>query len=132
MSKIAVICVGVVALIHIGILYKEMFDWADMVPKLLGDELEAARTAHFDFVWGTDKMAKNQALYNGFLAAGLVWSLFVSDPAWKRHIATFFLLCVAVAGVFGFITIDSWLILGAQTATASIALAFLHLTRPTT
>ena len=130
MSKIAVACIGLIGLLHFGILYKEMFDWADLGPKLLPVEFLGAKAAEFDFAWATTKLAQNQGLYNGFLAAGLIWSLVISDPDWKRHIATFFLLCVAVAGVYGYFTIDNPLILAAQTGTSIIALAALHLTKP--
>ncbi|MCD8518766.1 MAG: DUF1304 domain-containing protein, partial [Flavobacterium sp.] len=46
-------------------------------------------------------LAANQGLYNGFLSAGLLWSLAISDENWSRNIAIFFLCCVAVAGIFG-------------------------------
>jgi putative membrane protein len=40
-------------------------------------------------------------LYNGFLAAGLIWSLFITDVVWSNNIALFFLTCVAIAGIYG-------------------------------
>ncbi|WP_282457092.1 DUF1304 domain-containing protein [Chitinophaga sedimenti] len=46
-------------------------------------------------------MAGNQGLYNGFLAAGLIWSFFIDDEAWAMNIRFFFLGCVAVAGIYG-------------------------------
>ncbi|MEL7447442.1 MAG: DUF1304 domain-containing protein, partial [Pseudomonadota bacterium] len=53
----------------------------------------------------TKVMAANQGLYNGFLAAGLIWALlFIKNPAWKRNVALFFLSCVAIAGIFGAMT----------------------------
>lgn len=52
----------------------------------------------------TKVLAANQGLYNGFLAAGLIWSFLISDAAWAQHIALFFLSCVLVAGVYGGIT----------------------------
>jgi len=54
----------------------------------------------------TKSMAANQGLYNGFLAAGLLWTFFISDPIWREYIALFFLSCVAVAGIFGALTAD--------------------------
>jgi len=54
----------------------------------------------------TRPMAANQGLYNGFLAAGLLWSLFLGDAIWRLRIATFFLCCVAIAGIFGSLTAD--------------------------
>lgn len=52
----------------------------------------------------TKVLAANQGLYNGFLAAGLIWSFFISDPAWKVYISIFFLSCIIVAGIYGAIT----------------------------
>ena len=49
----------------------------------------------------TKALAANQGLYNGFLAAGLIWSLIVLDPVWSKNIALFFTACVAVAGIYG-------------------------------
>lgn len=129
MSKIAMISVAVVGLLHAGILYVEMFNWPLMADRLLAKDIEVANGLGFDLISATTVMAKNQGLYNGFLAAGLFWSLALSHADWKRHIATFFLLCVAVAGVYGWLTTGSIVILLAQTALALIALAALHLGR---
>ena len=126
MSKIAMICIAVVGLLHVMILYVEMFNWPLMANRLLADDIAAANGAGFDLVAATTVMAQNQGLYNGFLAAGLFWSLIITNAAWKRHIATFFLLCVAVAGVYGWLTTGSIVILVAQTVLALIALAALH------
>mgnify|MGYP003893107313 CR=1 FL=1 len=52
----------------------------------------------------TKVMAANQGLYNGFLAAGLIWSLLISDAEWSKNVALFFLACVLVAGVYGALT----------------------------
>jgi uncharacterized membrane protein len=54
----------------------------------------------------TRALAANQGLYNGFLAAGLFWSLVIDDPLWSGNVAVFFLSCVAVAGIYGSITAD--------------------------
>ena len=52
-------------------------------------------------------MAANQGLYNGFLAAGLIWALiFIKDVKWKRNVALFFLGCVAIAGIYGAMTVS--------------------------
>ena len=51
-------------------------------------------------------MAANQGLYNGFLAAGLIWSLSISDENWSKNVAFFFLSCVFVAGLYGAITVS--------------------------
>jgi putative membrane protein len=52
----------------------------------------------------TKVLAANQGLYNGFLAAGLIWSLFIQDADWQRYVAIFFLSCVLVAGIYGGLT----------------------------
>jgi putative membrane protein len=49
-------------------------------------------------------MAANQGLYNGFLAAGLIWSLCIANVDWSKNIAIFFLSCVLVAGIYGAMT----------------------------
>ena len=72
-------------------------------------------------------MAANQGLYNGFLAAGLVWSLLIQSPDWSTNIATFFLLCVANAGVYGAATAYKR-ILYVQTVPAVAAFLALYLT----
>jgi putative membrane protein len=51
-------------------------------------------------------MAANQGLYNGFLVAGLIWSLFITDVSWSKNVAIFFLSCVLVAGIYGAITVS--------------------------
>ena len=52
----------------------------------------------------TKALAANQGLYNGFLVAGLIWSLVISDPVLADRVALFFLTCVLIAGVFGAVT----------------------------
>jgi putative membrane protein len=54
----------------------------------------------------TKALAANQGLYNGFLAAGLIWTFFIDDTVWKTNVSLFFLLCVAIAGIYGAITAD--------------------------
>jgi putative membrane protein len=58
----------------------------------------------------TKVMAANQGLYNGFLAAGLIWTYFIQDDIWRGNVAIFFLSCVAVAGIFGGFTADKKII----------------------
>ena len=99
MSKIAAIVVTFVALIHTYIAWFEIFAWQSRGPRVFSSfpaELFAPTTP----------MAANQGLYNGFLAAGLFWSLFIRDAKWQRNIATCFLIFVAVAGIFGALTVD--------------------------
>ena len=74
----------------------------------------------------TKVLAANQGLYNGFLAAGLLWALLITDPDWHRNVACFFLGCVAVAGVYGALTAGPRILL-VQTVPALLALAALQL-----
>jgi putative membrane protein len=65
-------------------------------------------------------LAANQGLYNGFLAAGLIWGLFHGNAGFGFQIETFFLLCVIVAGAYGAVTV-SRRILYVQAAPATVA-----------
>jgi putative membrane protein len=73
-------------------------------------------------------LAANQGLYNGFLAAGLVWGLLASPPALALPVQVFFLACVIVAGVFGALTV-SRRILVVQALPAAVALALVLASR---
>ncbi|MDI9364339.1 MAG: DUF1304 domain-containing protein [Flavobacterium sp.] len=92
------ILVSVVALEHLYILWLEMFAWETAGKKAFKGSLPDAMFTP------TKTLAANQGLYNGFLAAGLIWSLCISDAAWQHHLAVFFLGCVIVAGVYGAFT----------------------------
>lgn len=98
MEILANILVGVVALEHLYILYLEMFAWETKGKKAFKGSLRPEMFAP------TKVLAANQGLYNGFLAAGLIWSFFITDKAWSNNVAIFFLCCVIVAGVYGAIT----------------------------
>lgn len=54
----------------------------------------------------TKNMAANQGLYNGFLAVGLIWSLFIQNPLWSKNVAMYFLGCIALAGIYGALSAD--------------------------
>ena len=106
--------VALVAALHAYFLVLEMFLWDKPAGrKAFGLTLERAQA--------TKVMAANQGLYNGFLAAGLVWGLLMPGVE-GLHIRVFFLGCVVVAGVFGGAT-ASWRILPIQALPAGIALA---------
>jgi len=98
MEMIANILVGLVALEHLYILYLEMFAWETKGKKVFKGSLRPELFAP------TRVLAANQGLYNGFLAAGLIWSFFITDKAWSTNVAIFFLGCVIVAGIYGAIT----------------------------
>jgi len=95
MELIAKILIGVVAFEHLYFLWLEMFAWETAGKKAfkgaLPDELFKP----------TKTLAANQGLYNGFLAAGLIWTYFISDPLWSLYIAIFFLSCVIIAALYG-------------------------------
>lgn len=104
------ILVAVVALAHVGFLVLEMFFWNHPVGRkmfAMTPEVSASSAA----------LAANQGLYNGFLAAGLLWGLFSSRP----DVQVFFLACVIVAGLYGAFT-AKFTILFIQAAPALVAL----------
>ncbi|WP_184549609.1 DUF1304 domain-containing protein [Mucilaginibacter sp. FT3.2] len=94
MKLIALILIGLVAVEHIYILWIEMFAWTTK-----------GRTTFKSFppelFEPTKGLAANQGLYNGFLAAGLIWALLIGDAVWAKNVAMFFLSCVVVAGLYG-------------------------------
>ncbi|MEN9639315.1 MAG: hypothetical protein RLZZ262_1183 [Bacteroidota bacterium] len=89
----------IVALEHLYFLYFEMFAWTTIGKKTF-------RSMPEHLFEPTRAMAANQGLYNGFLAAGLIWAMFISDELWQMRIASFFLGCVVVAGLYGGITVS--------------------------
>ena len=91
---VAKILIVIIALLHFYFLVLEMFLWTTKGPKVF-------RNFPKDLFEPTKTLAANQGLYNGFLSAGLLWSLAISDEIWSRNIAIFFLCCVTVAGIFG-------------------------------
>lgn len=54
----------------------------------------------------TKVLAANQGLYNGFLSAGLLWSLIIRDIDWSQNVGIFFLSCVVVAGLYGWYSVS--------------------------
>ena len=114
MNLLSQIIVGFIAVIHLYILWLEMFAWLTRGPKVF-------RTIPADLFEKTKVMAANQGLYNGFLAAGLIWSLLISDVNWSKNVAIFFLGCVLIAGIYGAMT-ASKRILFVQAVPAAIGL----------
>lgn len=113
MKRTASILAALVAMEHIYILVLEMFLWTKPAG-LRGFGLTP------EFAQETAVLAANQGLYNGFLAAGLIWGLMLKDEGFGVRI--FFLSCVVVAGVFGGLT-AKLSILFIQAVPASLALA---------
>ncbi|MEU0396032.1 DUF1304 domain-containing protein [Streptomyces sp. NPDC006208] len=114
MNATAQALVGLVAALHIYILVLEMFLWQRKPGrKLSGFDAETARE--------TAPLAANQGLYNGFLAAGLIWGLIAAHPT-GRQVQLFFLGCVVVAGLYGGVTANRR-ILVAQALPGALALS---------
>ena len=119
MQAAANILIALVALLHIYFMVLEMFFWT----KPFG---RRAFGLSAEFAEASKRLAANQGLYNGFLAAGLVWGLLLGDAG--TPIKVFFLGCVILAGVFGALTV-SRKILWEQAVPAAVALTLLWLAR---
>ncbi|MEV5608417.1 DUF1304 domain-containing protein [Streptomyces sp. NPDC052225] len=114
MSIIATTVVLLIAALHVYILVLEMFLWT-------GPRARAAFGTTPEFATETKALAGNQGLYNGFLAAGLVWGAVAADPVGFQA-KVFFLVCVAVAGVYGAATASRKIVF-VQTVPAVVGLA---------
>lgn len=110
---------ALVALEHIYILILEMFLWT--TPK----GMKTFGTTK-EFALASQGLAKNQGLYNGFLAAGLFWGLLHPDPSAGWDIRVFFLGCVLVAALYGGFTVKKsiWLVQGLPAGLAMAAVLF--------
>jgi len=114
---IANVLTGIVAALHIYFLVLEMFLWdKPMGLRTFRNTPEKAET--------TKVLAANQGLYNGFLAAGLIWGLLMGGHE-GFHVKIFFLTCVIIAGAYGAYSV-SRRILYIQAAPALLALVLLH------
>jgi putative membrane protein len=110
---VAEVLVALVALLHVYFLVLEMFLWTKPRTRAaFGMTAEAAEQ--------TKVLAGNQGLYNGFLAAGLLWSL-VAPVTLARPLAFFFLACVLIAGLYGGATANKRILL-VQALPAALAL----------
>ncbi|MEQ1642725.1 MAG: DUF1304 domain-containing protein [Pyrinomonadaceae bacterium] len=119
MKKVAIFLTALVAIEHVGIMVLEMFFWDHPFGrKVFGMTPE--------FSSASAVLAMNQGLYNGFLAAGLIWSLLSG----RREIKVFFLLCVVVAGIFGGLTAKTSILL-TQAVPAFITLIFVLISERT-
>ncbi|MHA4739887.1 DUF1304 domain-containing protein [Dyadobacter sp. MSC1_007] len=120
MQTLSTVLVSLIALEHLYIMYIEMFAW-----ETKGKETFKGSLAP-ELFKPTKVLAANQGLYNGFLAAGLIWSLFVENHHWRFHVAIFFLTCIIVAGLYGAAT-ASKKIFFVQALPAIVTLVLLHL-----
>lgn len=117
MSLTTIIAVGLIAILHLGFLVLEMFLWDKPIGlRIFGQTKQQAAA--------TKVLAVNQGLYNGFLAAGLLWGLSLGSAG--IEITIFFLCCVIIAGIFGAVT-ASRTILYVQAIPAAIALLLVFL-----
>lgn len=94
---ISTIFVALVAIEHIYILIIEMFFWT--TPRA-----QKAFGTNKTFAESTKSLAANQGLYNGFLAAGLIWALLHPNTLFGHQLSLFFLICVVVAAIYGGLT----------------------------
>jgi len=115
MNTAASIAIGFVALLHAYFLVLEMFLWDTPFGRRVFKSTP-------EFAAASKTLAANQGLYNGFLAAGLVWGLALGAEG--VHVKVFFLACVVIAGVFGAAT-ASRAILFVQAIPGILALALL-------
>ena len=120
LNTIANTIVGIVAVLHIWFLVLEMFLWTKPIGlRIFKQSLEKAK--------GSEVLAANQGLYNGFLAAGLIWSILEPSPPISYQFKLFFLICVSAAGIFGAFSVNRR-ILYVQALPAFIGLAVVGLT----
>lgn len=113
MTTLTTLLVLLVAVEHIAFMVLEMFFWT----KPLGRRVFGLTP---EFATASATLAKNQGLYNGFLAAGLIWGCFAGE----RALVVFLLVCIVVAGVYGAVTVKRS-ILFVQALPAATALLFL-------
>ena len=119
MSLIANVLVGILAVLHVGFLVLEMFIWNTPAGhkrfRMTPEYAERSKS-----------LAANQGLYNGFLVAGLVWGLLISDPTWSWNVKVFFASLVLVAGVYGGLTaLRSIFVMQALPAALTLAALFI-------
>ena len=119
MIVIANLLVAIVAVLHLYFLVLEMFLWT----KPLGLKTFSQSQQKAD---DSAVLAANQGLYNGFLAAGLIWGLLNPEPGFGFQIKVFFLVCVIAAGLYGGYSVSTRIIL-VQALPAALALLFLYL-----
>lgn len=123
MRTAGLLLVALIALLHFYIAWFEIFAWTTRGPEVFTDFPP-------DLFAQTIDMAANQGIYNAFLAVGLVWALLIRDPKWQVNVAICFLVFVAVAGIFGAVTVTTRTLF-IQTVPAVIALGLLVLHRRT-
>lgn len=121
-GNLAIVFTAIVAIEHIYILWIEMFAWETAGKKTFKGALPEGLFTQ------TKGLAANQGLYNGFLAAGLIWSFLIDDPVWSFNVRVFFLGCVIVAALYGGIRSSKSIILK-QGLPAILAMVFVLLSK---
>jgi|TARA_B110000967_G_C18868845_1_gene554240 putative membrane protein len=116
MTTIQIIFIALVAFLHGYFLILEMFMWT--TPK----GIKAFGLKNKEFAEETKVLAANQGLYNGFLSAGLIWSILSENTA----VAIFFLSCVIIAGIYGAYSTKKIKLFYIQSIPALIGLVLLH------
>lgn len=116
MDLIIRLLVGLIAFIHCYIMWLEMFAWTTRGPKAFNKTVEEMESSKI--------LAANQGLYNGFLAAGLIWTFSITNYYWQNNISLFFLMCIAIAGLYGGLTV-AWKIFYIQAAPAVVAIVMI-------
>lgn len=119
MYRAAAMVIALIAALHLYIAWFEIFAWTTRGPVVFS-------SFPADLFEPTIALAANQGLYNGFLAAGLIWSLLIRDSNWRINVGACFLLFVAVAGVFGAVTVSPRIMV-IQTGPAVLGLVLLGL-----
>lgn len=99
MEIVRSVLIGFIAFLHLYFLWLEMFAWTTRGRKVF-------KKFSAEMFVPTKVLAANQGLYNGFLAAGLIWTFFIQNPLWKMNISLFFLACISMAGIFGGLSVD--------------------------
>lgn len=119
MQVIAAVMVTIVAALHAYFLVLEMFLWRTPFGRRTFNTTQEVADS-------SAVLAANQGLYNGFLAAGLLWGLIAYGVVSGRAVLTFFLACVVIAGVYGAATVNRRIAL-IQSLPAAVALGFVWL-----
>ncbi len=99
MGTALVILVFIISALHWYFLWMEMFAWTTVGKKTF-------KMLSPDLFEKTKVLAANQGLYNGFIAAGLMWSTQIQDVSWSQNVALYFLVCVLVAGIYGWYSVS--------------------------
>jgi len=99
MELIIKILIGIIAFIHCYILFFEMFAWETRGKKVFKSFPDSLFSQ-------TKELAANLGLYNGFLAAGLIWTFFIGQNEWSNNVSLFFLACISIAGIYGALTAE--------------------------